>query len=433
MRLKNAGFWMLYGIFITAVLTGSIGFQKEETLAVSAAMNLALSDENIMTDDTFSVVLTIESSEDIGNVDTFLTFDTKKLQFIKGGVSVTGGDGVVYISDKDSEDTGTKKKYSMKFKAIQDGETTIAIDDDPKITCALDGLYMSVSRNQLLFHITDPHSISDDAELAGLTVFPGILSPEFKNSVYQYTMEVEADVDKITVDARPYDENAAVSVTGNTNLTEGKNKIKIVVTAPAGNQETITITVTRKKAVQDKEPEKEEDQEKKKEPAEKKEPLSLQVKAREDKKGNIVLSQALELTIFPVPDPAMIPENYEETIVVIDGYPITVYTWKYDLNSDLLLVYGENQNGEGGLYQYSRETKTLNEYMGEAPKASESKEAVQNTMESENYKRRLLQMGAGLVILLVICIILSILLALNTVKNRKQGAAGKKDEYDDFF
>lgn len=433
MRSKNKVHSVLSIIIILAVILGSIGLPGKKAGAVSAAMNLALSDETILADSTFSVVLTIESSEDIGNVETFLTFDTKKLQFVEGGVSVTGGKGVVYISDKDSKEETSKKKYSMKFKAIKGGETTIAIDDDPKISCALDGLYMSVSRNQLLFEITDPERISDDAELMNLTVFPGTLTPEFKNTVTKYTMEVASDVDEIAVDARPYDEDATVAVTGNTKLMEGKNKIKIVVTAPAGNQETITITVTKKKEAAEEAPEKEDSKTSDKVSEDGLDTLGAKVTAGEDDEGNVFLSQFLKLKVLPVPDEDMIPDDYEETTVVIDGYPITVYTWKHNLNGDLLLLYGENQDGKEGLYQYSREGKTLNEYTGEGNTISESRAAVENTKESENYKRKLFQMGMGLVALMVICIILSVLLAFQAVKNKREAARGEKEREDDFF
>lgn len=68
----------------------------------------------------------------------------------------------------------------------------------------------------------------------------------FKKTTTTYFMEVENDVEKLTVKATPEDSSAIVTTYGNTSLQAGKNKILITVTADDGSERTYRIYVTKK-------------------------------------------------------------------------------------------------------------------------------------------------------------------------------------------
>ncbi len=413
-------------ILIVVLCLGSICTQDVKVLAASAAMNLALSEENILVDNTFSVVLTIESSEDIGDVETFLSFDRAMLQFVSGGAFTSEGEGMVLISDKDSGESGLRKKYSIKFKAIKGGETTIGISKNPLVYCALDGVQMSVSNNQLIFEIVDPERISDDAQLDELTIFPGKLSPEFKNTIHKYTAEVDNKEEKIAVHTKPSDDKATVSIKGNTKLKVGENKVKITVTAPSGAKETVTIVVTRKEAEITGGAEGT-GEDGSIDGVEVKNIPPAGVYATEDDFGNRFLAETIEVKILPLEDDTLLPQDYEKTTIVMDGLPITVYCWKYNLDSDILLVYGENQDGIVGFYQYNRLYKTLKPYNGVAqedniPVTSE----VEENAREDGYKRQILQMGILTAVFGTACIGLTIGLVFQIIRKREE-----KEE--DFF
>lgn len=83
--------------------------------------------------------------------------------------------------------------------------------------------------------------LSDNANLSSLSITGGTLSPSFSANTTSYTMTTESS--SVTVSAIA--EAGTVTGTGTINLNYGANTINIVVTAPAGNKKTYTITVTR--------------------------------------------------------------------------------------------------------------------------------------------------------------------------------------------
>ena len=412
-----------YIFLLMTWIIGSVCMPVKKALATSAAVNLSLSTENVVIGSTFSVVLTVEASEEIGNFECNLSFDTDALQFVSGGAYVTGGNGLVLISDMDSSNDSISKKYSMKFKAIKGGETTIRMDEDVSISCALDDTKMSVSCNQLLLNITDPERISDDTSLSKLLVSSGNLSPKFSSNVKKYKMEVEYNINQISVKAMPSDEKATISVSGNTNLKAGDNTVNITVTAPSGDKAVTKIIVSKKDS---------ENSEKQVKTKEKKQDNVIQstgVTAYEDERGNRFLSEELRLQIVSLEDESLLPDDYEKTTIVMDGLPITVYTLRYDMNSDNLLVYGMNQDGETALYQYNRENNTLTKYMG-------INEVVvkQDTVTSDDMEKTTSATISFLIIICILaiaCISLTIALVFQLIKAKSINNKNIKE--DDFF
>lgn len=399
-------------------IAGVFCLPGQKALAASAAVNLSLSTEKVAVGDTFWVVLTVEASEEIGAFNCYLSFDNGALRFVSGGNYATGGEGLVLISDKDSADSASRK-YAMKFKAVSAGETTIQVENDVKVTCVLDDTEMSVSSNQLLFEITDPERADDNTALAKLKVSSGELSPKFSRQVRKYKMEVAPNISQVAVNAAPADEKATVSITGNTKLKDGKNTIKITVTAPSGDQAVTKIVVTKKQPEAIKEETADDTQET---------VIPAGVTAYEDEAGNRFLSEQLRVQVLPLEDESLLPANYEKTTIVIDGLPITVYTFSYNLDSERLLVYGMNQNGEAGLYQYNRATRTLAKYEA----ASGEADGQPNT-PSQTTATPLSASASYLIaicVLAALCIILTILLVFQKLKNVH---IEEKEREDDFF
>lgn len=409
-------------ILTLIVLTaGIVCLPQKKVMAASAAMNLSLSEENIMVDSTFSVVVTVEASEDIGDFECFLSFDSEMLEFVSGAAFVSSGNGLVMISDKDSKNESGNKKYSMKFKAIKSGETNMWIEDEVEISCALDGAGMSLSRNQLVFNIKDPDEIGDDTSLSKLSISPGTLTPVFKQGTNKFEAEVSSSVRQIAVEAAATDENAVISIKGNTDLKAGKNTISITVTAPSGKKDVSKIIVTKEEEIVDSDVGS----------SEKKEDViaSTGVKAIEDKSGTRFLTEELRLQMLPAED-SLIPKDYIKTTIVLDGIPITVYTWKYDLDSDLLLVYGMNQDGESSFYQYDRVNNSLQKYTGDsaAEEKTQSKTAVKEDSK-DNSSKQLTQMAVVIAVLGAACICLTVALVLKIIKKPKK----IEEKEDDFF
>ncbi|OPH46621.1 hypothetical protein BC351_14130 [Paenibacillus ferrarius] len=98
-------------------------------------------------------------------------------------------------------------------------------------------------------------TISDNANLSGLSLSNAALSPAFDASTTSYAANVANSVSSLTVTASVYDPAATVTVngvgvasgqaSGPISLSVGSNTITVVVTAQSGATKTYTITATR--------------------------------------------------------------------------------------------------------------------------------------------------------------------------------------------
>lgn len=75
------------------------------------------------------------------------------------------------------------------------------------------------------------------------------LNEVFDKETLEYTASIPYEIETITVQAAAEDSDAAVKVSGITNLKVGENTVNIVVQDTAGNSRTYTIIVTREKEV----------------------------------------------------------------------------------------------------------------------------------------------------------------------------------------
>jgi len=90
-----------------------------------------------------------------------------------------------------------------------------------------------------------PPVLSDDATLSNLTVSTGELWPAFNPSITHYTVEVDNNVNSITLAATANDAGAKVAGPGEKTLNDGDNIFDIVVTAVDGTVKTYTVRVKK--------------------------------------------------------------------------------------------------------------------------------------------------------------------------------------------
>ena len=110
--------------------------------------------------------------------------------------------------------------------------------------------------------LTRAASLSDNADLGGLTISSGTLSPQFSSSDITYTASVDNSVTQVTVTPTASDSSATITVNGNTvtsgtgyiltGLTVGEpNTVTVIVTAQDSTTKTYTITLTRAASLSD--------------------------------------------------------------------------------------------------------------------------------------------------------------------------------------
>ena len=172
-----------------------------------------------------SGTLNLAMDTDSGSFSENITFKT-----------IGAGNGTVSANVADSSKTNTAEKISMNTSAA----ATVAVNNAGSTSTSGNNESTGGTDN------TNAANLSSDNSLKSLSLSSGSLSPTFKYNTTKYTANVDADVTSITVDAQPSNEKATIqSITGNENIVEGQNTIKVVVKAENGVTATYTIVVTK--------------------------------------------------------------------------------------------------------------------------------------------------------------------------------------------
>lgn len=360
------------------------------------------------------------------------------------GSTLTGGSSVEFV-----------------FKARKSGTSTVSVRSAAMYNDA--GNEINFSKGSVSITARTQAEIeasySNNAYLSNLRVVDYEIAPEFKKDVYEYDLEVENDVDKVTIRATKADSGASVSGTGEKELTEGMNSFKIVVTAEKGNKKTYTININRKELnpINVKVDDKDYTVVRKEDvlaaptyytsttikindedvPAFVSEITGYTLVGLKDEEGNISLYSYnegdyklyqqidTEGFIFIPEEAKELIEGYENSETInINDLEVKVYTG--EKKSDFVLVYGMNaRSGERNWYTYDTKEKTFQRYV-----ATEKESVSDNNL----YFWLMIVFAAlsGLTIILVI-----VLMVLNSKIRKKNNkliemvkASKKEDSLD---
>ena len=393
MRRKWMALWMMCCILVIGLCSG-----KAVVYASSAALAFSKNKEQITVGQSFIVTLTVESTKEFKDFQTYVAYDPKVLELIDTGNHVTGSDGLVFISDINGKKSNIHQ-YRMKFRALQEGSCEIYISDTVYIYEASTAAEMSVSKGTLQVDVNSAEIKEENQGLGSLIVGEGVLEPEFNSKVTEYRVEVSADTETLFMNAKAKLKAYKVTLEGNTNLKEGENTAKIVVTDKNGTDKIYTILIHKKT----KEEEVLEEEEKESEIKEdgKKNRFSVY---KEDE--GTIFETNMYFRVVPIPESSIIPKGYKEEVIKLQGMPITVYMPINDAASNLVLIYGKTEETvgeEAAFYVFDRIEETLQRFR-------ESEPVVEVSKEAENYQKQVKHLYI-LIFILVICL-LAMLLAL---------------------
>ncbi|MCI5620058.1 MAG: cadherin-like beta sandwich domain-containing protein [Lachnospiraceae bacterium] len=185
-----------------------------------------------------------------------------------------------------------------------------------------------------------------DNSLSTLSLSEGTLSPSFEGSKLNYSATVSADTTSVEVTAKPVNSAASViSITGNTDLAVGTNKIQVVVEAENGNLATYTITVTRPESGAASEPQQEEPQQEQPQ----QEPAASEGEEQTGEPTGGMVSDGVSYTISDDYKEEQIPQDFTEISVTYQGEEHKGLLCDY---ADITLVYMTNEEGEGAFFIY---------------------------------------------------------------------------------
>lgn len=182
--------------------------------------------------------------------DSF-TVTLKAIAAGTSSVSLSASDGVVFDTNEELDSmSGSSASVTVNNAASTGGTTGGTTGGSTGTTGGDTGSTAGGSTGSATVEPSEGETrLSADNSLRTLTISPGTLSPAFSGQRTTYSATVANDVTSIAVTATPVHEKAVVqSVTGNDNLVEGNNAVKIVVKAENGVTATYTINVTRQAA-----------------------------------------------------------------------------------------------------------------------------------------------------------------------------------------
>ena len=132
--------------------------------------------------------------------------------------------------------TDNQNNNNGQTEALNPNASTHSNENKPPIT---------YNNNSYTQTNTQTQEKSDNANLKSLTVDVEGLTPEYNKNITDYYLIVDLSIESINVEAATEDVNATYYISGNEEITQGQNTIKIVVTAENGTTKTYNIYVTK--------------------------------------------------------------------------------------------------------------------------------------------------------------------------------------------
>lgn len=336
-----------------------------------------------------SVVITIKGSDLAGKVSITSS----------NGSVLSGGASSVWIENE-------SKTYT--FRANSAGTATVTVT--PIDVADFSGNAFTASKSVTVTVKNKPVIVlSKDSSLSSLTVSAGTLSPEFNKDVKEYSVTLPPETTTLEIGAAPSHGGATMAGHGTREVTDGDNRLEIVVTAENGTTSTYVInakveeynpikvnidgeeyTVVRKKSLITPPNNYQESTVKINEedvPAYVSEVTKYTLVALKDKNGNqnfYVYDNGTyklyrefgfgKVVLYPL-TLDKIPEGYHEVNITYNNEEIKAY--KYSDISKFALMYGMNiETGEIHTYMYDANEDTLQIYNDEIIKELEEKNNI---------------------------------------------------------
>ena len=246
----------------TAVASGAASGAITLTAGLAKAIAIVVTAQDGSAMKTYTVTVTRAASTDADLSSLTLSAGTLSPAFAAAteGYAVSVGNDVASVTvTPTTNDDGAS--VTVAGTAVTSGATSAAIALTAGLAKAIaivvtaqDGT--ATKTYTVTVTRAAPATLSTDADLSGLTISAGTLSPAFAAATEGYAVSVGNDVASITLTPTTNDDGASVTVDGTAvtsgtasganNLIVGANSIAVVVTAQDGSaMKTYTVTVTR--------------------------------------------------------------------------------------------------------------------------------------------------------------------------------------------
>ncbi len=207
----------------------------------------------------------VEISVNIENFKTaaftlYLYFDEEKFQYIDGPENINiDGNRIIYVwyDNQGGNNPRSGEVIRFKFKAAKEGLATFSTGGDfytekgQEVETVFKEKQVQIGKEETSLEKQAREEVGEDknesnSKLQNLRLNIEGMVPRFEKDIYDYYLTVKSDIKDIEVLATTENSNAEVKVTGNENLKEGLNDIKIqVISQDKTTSSTYLINVTK--------------------------------------------------------------------------------------------------------------------------------------------------------------------------------------------
>lgn len=287
--------------FLIITFMTIVTFFIKSNVIMAASLNVVASTTSTTVGN--SVIITVKSSSIAG---------TYKLTSSNGSV-LSGGTNKANISKYGESTTYTFKANSAGTATITVSPIDMATSSEEEFTKS-SSITVTVRNKQVIV-------LSSDSSLSSLGVENATLSPEFTSGNKEYSVSLEPDTTSINILATANHGGASISGAGTREVTDGDNRLEIIVTAENGTTSTYIINANVKEY----------------------DPIEVKT----DNQSYTVVRKKTSLTP---------PNNYQETTVKINDTEVPAF------HSDVTgytLVALKDSEGNQNFYVYENNKYTL--------------------------------------------------------------------------
>ncbi len=223
--------------------------------AEEGAVTLGSAEYSPTEQEEFSIGVYIQCGAPRYIYDVSVQYDPARMEYLGGADG--GGDGVLKFVGESLEQ---EKKYMLTFRALEEGDTSVSVTEASVITNPVPPAPVEGEDGEAVQQPAQAPEVVAVTQMGSASVRvqkelqPGLASltieefPDFalQDGVYEYMLDAEPETEKLTVNARPRDNEARVTIS-ETALRTGENQIRITVETGEENR-VYTLRVNRPEA-----------------------------------------------------------------------------------------------------------------------------------------------------------------------------------------
>ena len=238
------------GLLLLLLICLPLRVQAEE-----GAVTLGSAEYSPAEQEEFSIGVYIQCGAPRYIYDVSVRYDPARMEYLGGADG--GGDGVLRFVGESLEQ---EKKYMLTFRALEEGEAAVSVTEASVITNPVPPAPAEGEEGEAAQQPAQAPEVVAVTQMGSASVRvqkelqPGLASltieefPDFalQDGVYEYMLDAEPETEKLTVNARPRDNEARVTIS-ETALRTGENQIRITVETGEENR-VYTLRVNRPEA-----------------------------------------------------------------------------------------------------------------------------------------------------------------------------------------